>query len=119
MDAAGSKRAAVFGLSEGGWLATSFAAHYPERCQALVLWGAFAKFSFWIPTTERLNAFFDYVEKDWGTGANIGVWAPTKKDDPAFQEWLAKRERVSASRAAVTTLMRMNSMIDKRTSSRR
>jgi pimeloyl-ACP methyl ester carboxylesterase len=49
MDAAGSKRAAVFGLSEGGWLATSFAAHYPERCQALVLWGAFAKFSFWIP----------------------------------------------------------------------
>jgi pimeloyl-ACP methyl ester carboxylesterase len=118
MDAAGSKRAAVFGLSEGGWLATSFAAHYPERCQALVLWGAFAKFSFWIPTTERLNAFFDYVEKDWGTGANIGVWAPTKKDDPAFQEWLAKRERVSASRAAVTTLMRMNSMIDKCTSSR-
>jgi pimeloyl-ACP methyl ester carboxylesterase len=62
MDAAGSKRAAVFGLSEGGSLATLFAAHYPERCQALVLWGAFAKFSFWIPTTERLNAFFDYVE---------------------------------------------------------
>jgi pimeloyl-ACP methyl ester carboxylesterase len=85
MDAAGSKRAAVFGLSEGGWLATSFAAHYPERCQALVLWGAFAKFSFWIPTTERLNAFFDYVEKDWGTGANIGVWAPTKKTIPHFK----------------------------------
>jgi hypothetical protein len=68
---------------------------------------------FLIYKTGRLNAFFDYVEKDWGTGANIGVWAPTKKDDPAFQEWLAKRERVSASRAAVTTLMRMNSMIEK------
>ena len=39
MDAAGSQKAAVFGLSEGGSLATLFAAHYPERCRALVLWG--------------------------------------------------------------------------------
>jgi pimeloyl-ACP methyl ester carboxylesterase len=112
MDAAGSKRAAVFGLSEGGSLATLFAAHYPERCQALVLCGAFAKFSSWFPTAEKLNAFYDYVEKDWGTGANIAAWAPAKKDDPAFREWWARRERVSASPAAVVALMRMNSMID-------
>ena len=112
MDATGSKRAAVFGLSEGGSLATLFAAHYPERCQALVLCGAFAKFSSWFPTAEKLNAFYDYVEKDWGTGANIASWAPAKKDDPAFREWWARRERVSASPAAVVALMRMNSMID-------
>ena len=112
MDATGSKRAAVFGLSEGGSLATLFAAHYPERCQALVLCGAFAKFSSWFPTAEKLNAFYDYVEKDWGTGANIASWAPAKKDDPAFREWWARRERISASPAAVVALMRMNSMID-------
>ena len=34
MDAADSERAAIFGLSEGGSLATLFAAHYPERCRA-------------------------------------------------------------------------------------
>src|SRR6202795_2833733 len=45
MDAAGSERAAIFGMSEGGSLATLFAAHYPERCRPLVLWGPFAKFS--------------------------------------------------------------------------
>ena len=112
MDAAGSKRAAVFGLSEGGSLATLFAAHYPERCRALVLWGAFAKFSSWFPTPEKLEKFFAYVEKDWGTGGNIGVWAPAKKDDPAFREWFAKRERSSASPAAVVALMRMNMVID-------
>ncbi len=112
MDAAGSKRAAVFGLSEGGSLATLFAAHYPERCRALVLFGAFAKFSSWFPTAERLNAFFDYAEKDWGTGANLNAWAPAKKDDPVFREWWARRERVSASPAAVMALMRMNAMID-------
>src|SRR6516162_5263720 len=112
MDATGSKRAAVFGLSEGGSLATLFAAHYPERCQALVLCGAFAKFSSWFPTAEKLNAFYDYVEKQWGNGANIAAWAPAKKDDTVFREWWARRERVSASPAAVVALMRMNSEIE-------
>jgi pimeloyl-ACP methyl ester carboxylesterase len=112
MDAASSERAAVFGLSEGGSLATLFAAHYPERCRALVLWGAFAKFSSWFATDEKLEKFFEYVENGWGTGANIGVWAPSMKNDTAFREWFAKRERVSASPSAVTALMRMNKMID-------
>jgi len=112
MDAAGSKRAAILGLSEGGSLATVFAAHYPERCRALVLWGAFAKFSSWFSTSEKLERFFDHVETDWGTGSNIGVWVPSKKDDPVFREWFAKRERASASPAAVVALMRMNMMID-------
>jgi class 3 adenylate cyclase/esterase/lipase len=112
MDAAGSQRAAILGLSEGGSLATVFAAHYPERCRALVLWGAFAKYSSWFPTSEKLERFFGYVETDWGTGANIGVWVPSKKDDLVFREWFAKRERTSASPAAVVALMRMNMMID-------
>jgi pimeloyl-ACP methyl ester carboxylesterase len=112
MDAAGSERAAIFGLSEGGSLATLFAAHYPERCRALVLWGAFAKFSSWFPTPEKLEKFYEYVESNWGTGGNIGAWAPSMKDDPAFREWFAKRERASASPAAVVALMRMNTMID-------
>jgi len=112
MDAAGSERAAIFGLSEGGSLATLFAAHYPERCRALVLWGAFAKFSSWFPKPEKLEKFFEYVESQWGTGANIGVWAPAMKEDPAFREWFAKRERASASPAAVVALMRMNMTID-------
>jgi pimeloyl-ACP methyl ester carboxylesterase len=112
MDAAGSEKAAVFGLSEGGSLATLFAAHYPERCKALVLWGAFAKFTSWFPTPEKLEKFFDYVEKDWGTGANLNAWAPSKKDDPVFREWFARRERTAASPAAAIALMRMNSMID-------
>lgn len=112
MDAAASEKAAVFGLSEGGSLATLFAAHYPERCRALVLWGAFAKFSSWFATPEKLEKFFEYVEKDWGTGANLNAWAPSKNDDPVFREWFARRERTAASPAAAIALMRMNSMIE-------
>ena len=41
MDAAGSERAALFGLSEGGPMSVMFAATYPERTRALVLCGTF------------------------------------------------------------------------------
>src|SRR5262249_14757028 len=42
MDAAGSGRAAVLGFSEGGPMSALFAATYPERTAALVLYGTFA-----------------------------------------------------------------------------
>ena len=43
MDAAGSERAALLGVSEGGPLSSLFAATYPERTAALVLYGTFAR----------------------------------------------------------------------------
>src|SRR5262245_38589748 len=43
MDAVGSKRAALIGISEGGTMCINFAATHPERTIALVLWGSFAK----------------------------------------------------------------------------
>ena len=43
MDAAGSERAALFGASEGGVLCALFAATYPERSSALIVYGSYAK----------------------------------------------------------------------------
>jgi pimeloyl-ACP methyl ester carboxylesterase len=40
MDAAGSERATIFGISEGGAMSLLFAATYPERTHALVLYGS-------------------------------------------------------------------------------
>ena len=48
MDAAGSERAAVFGVSEGGNRCALFAATYPERTTSLVMFGCFAK-RIWSP----------------------------------------------------------------------
>ena len=42
MDAVGSERAALFGYSEGGPMCVLFAATYPERTSALVLYGSYA-----------------------------------------------------------------------------
>src|SRR3974390_2434127 len=43
MDAVGSERAGLIGVSGGGPLATLFAATYPERVSALVLWSTYAR----------------------------------------------------------------------------
>ncbi|MCI0633265.1 MAG: alpha/beta hydrolase, partial [Actinobacteria bacterium] len=43
MDAAGSERAAIIGVSGGGPMSLLFAATYPERVQRLVLWGSAAR----------------------------------------------------------------------------
>lgn len=57
MDAAGVERAAILAMSEGGGMAMSFAAAYPERVSALVLFGVFAKREWapdypWAPTRD-------------------------------------------------------------------
>jgi pimeloyl-ACP methyl ester carboxylesterase len=112
MDGAGIEQAALLGISEGGTLAALFAATYPERCRALVLYGSFARFASWFPTEEALAAFFGYVDQAWGTGGSILKFAPSRANDPAFQRWWGRGERLGASPAAATTLMRMNSQID-------
>ncbi len=48
MDAAGSERAALFGVSEGGPMCTLFAATYPERTWALILFASFPR-EMWAP----------------------------------------------------------------------
>src|SRR5215831_9324665 len=48
MDAAGSTRAALLGFSEGGPMSIVFAATYPQRTSALILYGSFAR-SAWAP----------------------------------------------------------------------
>jgi class 3 adenylate cyclase len=112
MDAAGMDQAAILGISEGAPLSVLFAATYPDRCRALVLYGSFSRFSYWFPTEEALGQFFSYVEQSWGTGGSVQRFAPSRANDAAFQRWWGRNERLGASPAAVTALMRMNSQID-------
>ena len=112
MDAAGMEQAALLGISEGAPLSVLFAATYPDRCRALVLYGSFSRFSYWFPTEAALAAFFAYVERSWGTGGSVQRFAPSRANDSTFQRWWGRNERLGASPAAVTALMRMNSQID-------
>ncbi len=112
MDAAGMEQAALLGISEGAPLSIMYAATYPHRCRAIVLYGSFSRFSYWFPTEEALETFFGYVEKAWGTGGSIQRFAPSRANDAAFQRWWGRNERLGASPSAVMALMRMNSQIE-------
>jgi len=120
MDAAGSRRAAIFGWSEGVGMAIIFAATYPERTAALVLFGAFAKREWspdypWAPTPEeRKRGYYDVIERDWGGPVGIEQIAPSRAGDPAFRDWWGTYQRRSASPAAALALARMNTSIDVR-----
>lgn len=112
MDAAGFRKAVLLGISEGGSLASLFAASHPERTLGLILYGAFAKFTSWFPTPESLEELFDYIETDWGTGKSLPRFAPSAADDPQLRQWWGKFERFGATPGATVALMRMNSQID-------
>ena len=74
MDAVGSERAIVAGFSEGGPMATLFAATYPERTIALVLSGASAcrrrtiDYPLPVPTDEQHERYIEYIEQMPGRG---------------------------------------------------
>ena len=119
MDAAGSERASIMGVSEGAALALLFAASHPERIGALILFGTCARWS-WAPdypsglTPERVAATLNAIETRWGEGAMVERFAPSRKDEPAFRHWWGKLERMSASPADMMTLIRMVCEIDLR-----
>jgi class 3 adenylate cyclase len=112
MDAVGSQQAALFGISEGGAMSVLFAATYPERTRALVLYGTYGHFSSWVVPPDRIDAALDRMEKNWGTGESLHLFAPSVASDETFKLSWARFERLGASPSAVVALMRMNSEID-------
>ena len=121
MDAVGSERAALLGHSEGGNMCVLFTATYPERTAALVLVGCYAKRIRsddypWAPTLEERMAQIEETERTWGApdpASELGL-APSKGGDAAFERWLGRYWRQSASPKAAAVLLGMNSMIDVR-----
>jgi pimeloyl-ACP methyl ester carboxylesterase/class 3 adenylate cyclase len=123
MDAAGSKRAAIMGFSEGGPMTLLFAATYPERTAATVLYGCRASYV----------ADDDYP---WGLAPGVGAeivreeaatagsdewldgylefFAPSLAGDEAVRRWWRRLVLTSASPGAAVALWRMNMEIDAR-----
>jgi len=119
MDAAGSARAALFGISEGGPMSILFAATYPERTTALALYGSYARRS-WAPdhpfghTGEEWSRAIAAIEDTWGDAAGIDVRAPGAAEDVSYRQWWATFQRLAASPGAAVAVMEMNKEIDVR-----
>ncbi|MDO8612486.1 MAG: adenylate/guanylate cyclase domain-containing protein [Dehalococcoidia bacterium] len=112
MDCVGSKRAAVYGISEGSSLAALFAATYPERVSALLISGSFVGFTNVRPSEERLREMLNAWEQNWGQGMDLALFAPGRADDERFRQWWARFQRMAASPGAAVAILRMNFQID-------
>jgi pimeloyl-ACP methyl ester carboxylesterase/DNA-binding winged helix-turn-helix (wHTH) protein len=119
MDAAGSKRATLLGVSEGGPLCSLFAATYPEKTNALIMIGSYARRLRddnypWGVSREERDAFCASLVDAWGGPVGLEERAPSRAGDPAFRDWWASYLRMGASPGAAVALTRMNAEIDVR-----
>lgn len=118
MDAVGSKKAILFGHSEGGSVSALFSATYPDRVVSLITFGIFAKRKYsedypWAPKDEERQKVYDMIENNWGSGdMNLASLAPSKVNDNIFMEWLANYFRSGASPKAAMVLTKMNTQVD-------
>jgi pimeloyl-ACP methyl ester carboxylesterase len=112
MDAAGSSRAVLLGISEGGAMTQLFAATYPERVSGLILIGSYSNAKVSIPSYKNPKLAESQILASWGTGASLPDFAPELAHDPEFLDWWARFERLSASPSAIIKLRQMNSEID-------
>jgi pimeloyl-ACP methyl ester carboxylesterase len=117
MDAVGSERAALFGVSEGGPMSALFSATYPSRVSALVMHGGFPRrirtpdFP-WGPTEQERRAWIEQMRREWGGTFGLAARAPSMVGDERFSRWWGRLLRMGASPAAVMALVAMNDEID-------
>jgi class 3 adenylate cyclase len=121
MDAAGSPRAAIMGVSEGTPMSILFAATYPERVSALVLQAGAPRF-IWAPDFPFGQSAADHDREvrqmldEWGSPGfleeGVAFMAPgyDEENRRAFAEYI----RLAASPGAAAALELMNRDIDVR-----
>jgi pimeloyl-ACP methyl ester carboxylesterase len=109
MDAVGIERAALYGLSEGGPMSMLFAATYPERVSALVLYGTFA-------CGQDLGdaSFMNDIVRHWGEGRLVERFCPSLIDDQNARRMVGTYERSAASPGMVRALLEGVANVDAR-----
>ena len=117
MDAAGSERAAVMGISEGGVMSTLFAATYPERTIGLIINGSYPSwlqrpYYPWGVSSERREKALATVEETWAQGTGMHAYAPSQLSNPEVEAWWGRFKQMSASPRDGSDLIHMNGLID-------
>jgi class 3 adenylate cyclase len=119
MDAAGSRRADVMAIMEGGAMAMVFAASAPERVRSLTLYAAFARSTrapdypaAW-PAEQRAASMAQTVEH-WGDGTLAARFAPSHDEDLTLREWLGRLQRLSLGPGEAAAALELNGRLDVR-----
>jgi pimeloyl-ACP methyl ester carboxylesterase/class 3 adenylate cyclase len=102
MDAVGSERAVLFGVSEGGPISLVFAATYPDRVDALVLYETFVRYG-GVPgelethEPDRHQEFTEWILEEYGNGGSLVGFGTSRYEDPHVLALWGQAERLSNS----------------------
>ena len=119
MDAVELDQATLLGYSEGACMCALFAATHPERTEAIISIGAYARWArsddhpFGSPR-EDIEYWINSVDGEWGTPIAIEHTSPSLVGDEKYRQWLSKFYRSSASKTDAMAVLRMNLDIDLR-----
>jgi class 3 adenylate cyclase len=110
LDAVGSEQAALYAHTSAGPLMAHYAARYPERVRALVLYAATAvptadEEAPWAVTPEEREERLDGISEVWGTGVALDQMGPNAADDPRIRQWFARLERLATSPGGMRLLV--------------
>ena len=105
MDAAGSERAVILGISAGAPTAILLAAMYPQRVSSLILYGGFARLISGDGNELGLDpamvdGFINHMETNWGTGSESPTWRPAEPDPPPASTRARLQSRAASPAAA-------------------
>jgi class 3 adenylate cyclase/pimeloyl-ACP methyl ester carboxylesterase len=123
LDAVGSSRTALLGFDSGNILCTWFAATFPERTSALMLWGPNARGTIapdwpWSWDDEEWDSYLDGIAEGWGTREHAEAFlrssAPSDADDPGLLDWFDRYQRQAASPASALALESLSREYDLR-----
>lgn len=119
MEAAGSERAALFGIVDGGALAMLFAATYPDRTSALITYGTTSKWLAdsdypWGMTSEMWSRLESSFDEQFGVDEILAILAPSRVRDDQFKAWLGRYMRLGAGPGGLLAVMRMMAEVDVR-----
>jgi len=110
LDAAGSQRPALFGISEGGAASALFAATYPERTRGLIIYGTAARGGRdaehpWGLSQNAYDKMFAALDA-WGEGRSLDAFAPSIKANPVQRMAWGAFERAAASPGMARSIVR-------------
>jgi DNA-binding SARP family transcriptional activator/pimeloyl-ACP methyl ester carboxylesterase len=110
LDAIGSDRAVLLGVSGGALTAIQLAALHPERVSGLILFDGYARHLVAddYPMGHDpavVESYAQWVEAGWGTGVALSYAAPSLARDPDVRAYWARYQRLSASPSAATRFL--------------
>jgi len=110
LNAAGSRRAAIFASLDAAPIATLFTAMHPDRVSELILLNASARFlaseDYPIGVPEEVMAtLIEMIQAGWGTPEMTALQNPSIAHDPALLNQLASFARAACTPRATAAQM--------------